>query len=231
MYDNIIIGAGYGPVGFCLAHGGNNLILSDNLFVDEFSPCFAIGECGYQTVYGEELYRDFKQNDLIRERIVDSIGGAIRLYQIIEKHRIAIRYQSFVSAVKQTAYGFEVSVHNWEGAKKLPCRNVIQTTGQAVAKSFNALVFGQGTYCTRTFHPEQYLLRFPVGLDESYTSARLRLINWLHGQESIRLIMTAYAFEYFYPENKGPFEAFEAGYVRGLELRESVTGTGGPLWS
>ena len=87
MYDNIIIGAGYGPVGFCLAHGGNNLILSDNLFVDEFSPCFAIGECGYQTVYGEELYRDFKQNDLIRERMwIQSAArsGCIRSLKNIE---------------------------------------------------------------------------------------------------------------------------------------------------
>ncbi len=231
MYDNIIIGAGYGPVGFCLAHGGNNLILSDNLFVDEFSPCFAMGECGYQTVHGEALYRDFKQNNLIREGIVDTIGGAVRLYQIIEKHRIAIRYQSFVSAVKQTAYGFEVTVHNWEGAKKLSCRNVIPTKRQAVSKSFNALVFGLGPYCTQTFHLGQYLLRFPATLDEPYTSARLRLIDWLHGQESIQLIMTAFAFEYSYSENKDPFEAFEAGYVRGLELRESATGTGGPLWN
>lgn len=208
MYDTILVGAGYWAVGFCEANRGKNLILSDTVYLDDFSPCLRRAESSFETLRGEQLYREFQQAGLIREGLVDSVRGACHLYQKAEQLGIEILYQTLVSEVTDRS----VTVHNDEGTFCLTAKRVIDLRPQSKNFYWNMIVRGNNEDCMEHFHPYYRVLHLPVKGD--FASARRQFEDYRLQHPELVFVMAATVLEQEGQE-ASPFRCYEQGFAAG----------------
>jgi len=238
MYDNIIIGGTYAAAGFCSGSAGKNLILSRNIYIEDYSPAFRQCRLEYNTEAGQVIYDYFKAEGIVNEGLLSPAEAAVRMYKMAEEKQWNILYQTFVSEVRQETDGYTVKVHNWEGASILHCREVIDTIprGRILKKTFNALITtetspGQydGFEITKAYFNGQYILKCEIEPAASMTEARIALVKLLHSGKlkNPKLILTAVEFERRLEceqvpycvipscNDENPVESFEKGFEMG----------------
>lgn len=235
FYDNIILGGTYSALGFCEGNKGNNLIISKNIYIEDFSPSFRVGRAEAVSEEGEALLKRIE----VREGIANTAQASIEMYKLAMKNKQRVLYQTFVSQVSKCCDGYTVKVHNWDGTNIIRCKNVINTQPDKniVKKTFNALAEGdipvgdyEGYSIAPAFYKEQRILKINTAPACTMDTARLRLFELLHSDRlsHLRLILTSTEFDYNVSgasESEIPccnfenlIEGFEKGYAMGVSL-------------
>ncbi|MDY4975700.1 MAG: hypothetical protein SO147_02235 [Clostridia bacterium] len=208
MYDTILIGAGYWAVGFCEASGGKNLILSDSVYLDDFSPCLRRAETGFETERGERMHREFQQAGFLRGALADPVQGACWLYQKAEQMDVEILYQTMVSEISDRF----VIAHNDEGALCLEAKRVVDLRPRGSSYYWNILVQGKNSDCLEHFNPHYRVLHLPV--EGNFVSARRQFETYRLAHPELRYVMGAVQLETA-GQQASPFRCYEQGFGAG----------------
>lgn len=235
MFDTVVLGGTYTAVGFCSANSGRNLIISDSVYLEDYSPAFRFAPVSWHTEAGKA----FLETLPVRGNIVSLGEAALAVYRRAQERKWEILYQTFVTEIVPQREGFVVTVQNWDGTRNILCRRVLDTRAQGTVlqKAYHCLVEHApeaGEYETFSILPAywegQSVLRIPLEQGENMQQARQRLRGLLEQKElrKTKIILMGLAFDQrVQPETETALpscncenliESYEQGYAAGLRI-------------
>lgn len=229
MYDTVVLGGTYAAVGFCSASQRKNLIISDSIYLEDYSPAFRFAPVRWQTVAGREWMELLPQHTGIV-----SLGEAAQMvYRRAQERNWDILYQTFVREIIPEQNGYVIRIQNWDGTRNIPCRRVLDTrpVGRIVKKAYHCLVEHApeiGEYETfsilRAYWKGQYVLRVPLAPEDTMQKARQKVRSLLEQQlQGTKLILMGITFDQQVEPRSGAlpscnFENLIESYERGYQL-------------
>ncbi len=203
-YDAIIIGGGYAAAGWMSAAGGENLVICDSIYPDEFSSCLRQATDGFETEIGKQLHNEFDSLGLIRKGIADTVRGAKIICRMYESLGADILYNTFVKNISETS----VTVANDDGTTVFEGKRVVDLRPCGDKYFWNIIVEGKVPGSIDHFYDDLSIIRLEFSGD--FKDARKKFEEFKKNQPGLKIVIAAAEAE------KGgvssPFTAFEQGY-------------------
>ena len=203
-YDAIIIGGGYTAAGWMSGAGGENLVICESIYPDEFSSCLRQATDGCETETGKRLRDEFDSLGLIRNGIADTVRGAKIICRMYESLGADVLYNTFVKNVSETS----VTVANDDGTTVFEANKVVDLRPRGDKFFWNIIVEGKALGSIEHFYDDLSIVRLEFSGD--FKDARKKLEELKKNQPGLKIVIAAAEAE------KGgvssPFAAFEQGY-------------------
>lgn len=203
-YDAIIIGGGYRALGWMTAAGGENLVICESIYPDEFSSCLRRATDRCETEAGKRLKDEFSARGLIRNGITDTVRGAKIACEMYEKLGAEVLYNTFVKSVSEIS----VTVANDDGTTSFEAKRVIDLRPSDGKFYWNVITEGRQDGCLEHFYDDLGILRLEFSGD--FADAREKLEAELRRRPELKVVISAAEAER--GGESSPFAAFEQGY-------------------
>lgn len=203
-YDCILIGGGYAAAGWLSAHGGENLVICESIYPDEFSSCLRQATDGCETEVGKQLRDEFDSLGLIRNGIVDTVRGARVVCRMYRKFGADVLYNTFVKSIGENS----VTAANDDGTTVFEAKRIVDLRPHGEKSYWNVVAEGRPNGCLKHFYDDLSILRLEFSGD--FKDARKKLEELKKDQPGLKIVIAAAEAER--GGVSSPFAAFEQGY-------------------
>ena len=242
IYDTLIIGCGYSPVGY--AQANKNTIICDEHQVCDTNFYLPLNTFSYthyvpETTEGKKLQKAFDYLSIFSGAFQNTNGFECAFCNYLVENPANILLKCRVIKAEKNNDIYNVTIQTNEGLSHLYTRKIIDCTNAPKQKiitvlftSFNiedtkkALLSAfDGAIIEKAFYENRYAIRINVE-DKDENTAKLYIYNkWCELNTDSKIIYIAPVFlREENPENilcdanyKNPIEAFEKGYTYGKE--------------
>lgn len=243
IYDTLIVGSGYGSVGYALANK-NTVICEEHQICDTsfYLPMRTFRYTPYtpKTKEGADLQQLFDSFSLFKESVQNTNGFEYAFCKFISEKDLTILLKCRVIRMLQKPDGiYDVTVQTNGGLSHLLAKQVLNATDCTEPKQYTVLFVCdcidpvreqlescfEGAQIEPTAYENRYALHFVVCADTDENRIKLDVYHkWQSHAINAKIL---YMAPIFYGNGSGgelcdgrfdnPIEAFEAGYLYGKE--------------
>lgn len=240
VYDNIIIGGTYSGFGFMMSSGENNLWVSQNVYLEDYSPAFKFEKVSCNSEAGEKLLKEFEHGGLVDKGYLNIAEAAINLYKQAQDKNFNIMYKTLIRTINKANGIYELECVNSWGTFDLRAKNIINTTpmfNEITEKYFNVLCDGNKKFegedyaVKDTYFRDMKILKINVDCKSTFADARIKFFELMHkpNLKGLRAVLSPSEFEFKCIEKPQIFEqivscnfsnlieSYEKGWERGLK--------------